>query len=190
MGFVVRQAARYDRGVEPIFCYAREHFVRLHLRLLRGAGAADEALRQTGYIHQCRKCPYHEEETALVSSSRTCPCCGERLQPIGPLWLGDLHNRAILADMRARTGVLRPGSAKALVKLLDCCLGELPLPVFYDYHVLAKRLGCSPPDITAVLGRIVAEGYPASRTHFSGYGIKTGAPLPVILGAIRGPGRE
>ncbi len=170
MGFVVRQTARYDRGVEPVFCYAREHFVRLHLRLIRGAKAADEALGQTGYIYQCRKCPYREEEAAIVSSSRTCPHCGELLQPVGPLWLGDLHNRAILSDMRARIGMIKPGSEKELAKLLDCCIEELPVPGFYDYHVLAKRLGCSPPGITDVLSRITAEGYPASRTHFSGTG--------------------
>ena len=185
LGFVVRQTARYDRGVEPIFCYAREHFVRLHLRLLRGTKAADDTLRQTGYIHQCRKCPYREQEPGILSSSRTCPHCGELLQPIGPLWLGDLHNRAILAEMQARIGTMKPGSEKALVKLLDCCIGELPVPGFYDYHVLAKRLGCSPPEITVVLSRITAEGYPASRTHFSGYGIKTEAPLSVIFDAVR-----
>jgi tRNA G26 N,N-dimethylase Trm1 len=41
-----------------------------------------------------------------------------------------------------------------------------------------------------VLSRITAEGYPASRTHFSGYGIKTEAPLSVIFGAIRGRPQE
>ena len=186
MGFVVRQTARYDRGVEPIFCYAREHFARLHVRLLRGPKAADKSLEQTGYIHQCRKCPYREEEAGITSSSRTCPHCGEPLQPIGPLWLGSLHNRIILTEMRKRVDAMQAGSKKELAKLLDCCLEELPVPGFYDYHILAKRLGCSPPDITVVLGRIAAEGYPASRTHFSGYGIKTEAPLAVILDAIRG----
>jgi len=184
LGFVVRQIARYDRGVEPIFCYAREHFARLHLRLLRGPKAADATLQQTGYIHQCRKCPYRETEAALLSSSRTCPHCGEPLQPIGPLWLGDLHNRTILADMRALADSVSAGSGKELTKLLDCCLEELPLPGFYDYHVIAKRLVCSPPEITTVLSRIAAAGYPASRTHFSGYGIKTEAPLSVIYDAI------
>ncbi len=190
MGFVVRQAARYDRGVEPVFCYAREHFARLHLRLLRGAQAADDTLERTGYIHQCRKCPYREVEAAIVSSSRRCPCCGEPLRPIGPLWLGELHNRAVLSDMLARTGAVNAGSGKGLAKLLDCCSEELPAPGFYDYHMLAKLLGCSPPGIADVLSRIKDEGYPASRTHFSGYGIKTEAPLSVIYDAIGGRGED
>ena len=31
LGFVVRETVKYDRGIEPLFCFAREHFVRLHL---------------------------------------------------------------------------------------------------------------------------------------------------------------
>ncbi len=191
LGFVVRQTARYDRGVAPLFCYAREHFARLHLRLLRGAQAADASLKQTGYIHQCRKCPYREEEPGILPTSRTCPYCGEPLQPVGPVWLGDLHNRKTLADMRGQVDALEEaGSKKELIKLLDCCIAELPVPGFYDYHELAKRLRCSPPDIGILLGRITDAGFPASRTHFSGYGIKTLAPLPVILDAIRGTKQE
>jgi tRNA (guanine26-N2/guanine27-N2)-dimethyltransferase len=45
-------------------------------------------------------------------------------------------------------------------------------------------MGCSPPDIKTVINRIIASGYPATRTHFSGYGIKTEAPVEVIFEAI------
>ena len=70
------------------------------------------------------------------------------------------------------------------MKLLDVCKDELPTSSFYDYHELAKLLGCSPPNIAVLLDRIRAAGYPVTRTHFSGYGIKTEAPLSVILDAI------
>ena len=36
LGFVVRETIKYDRGVEPLFCYAHQHFVRLNIRLVRG----------------------------------------------------------------------------------------------------------------------------------------------------------
>ena len=36
LGFVVRETIKYDRGVEPLFCYAHQHFVRLNIRLCRG----------------------------------------------------------------------------------------------------------------------------------------------------------
>jgi tRNA (guanine26-N2/guanine27-N2)-dimethyltransferase len=76
------------------------------------------------------------------------------------------------------------GSKKDLVRLLDTCRSELPTSSFFDYHHIAKLLGCSPPSLDVVLERIRASGYPATRTHFSGYGIKTEAPLEVIRNAV------
>jgi tRNA (guanine26-N2/guanine27-N2)-dimethyltransferase len=77
------------------------------------------------------------------------------------------------------------GSHKDLSKLLCTCREELSLSSHYDYHKLARSLVVSPPPIDTVLSRLQAAGYAASRTHFSGTGIKTDAPLPVIFAAIR-----
>jgi tRNA (guanine26-N2/guanine27-N2)-dimethyltransferase len=185
LGFVVRETVKYDRGIEPIFCYAREHFVRLHLRLLRGAIAADETIGKIGFILQCPKCPYREEVRGMVPGQGTCPDCGEILRPIGPLWLGELCNKEILTQMLEKIADLGLGTQKDLVKLIDICRSELPTSSHYDYHRLAKLQNCSPPDITSVLEGIRAQGYSASRTHFSGYGIKTEAPLSLIYNAVR-----
>jgi len=185
LGFVVRETVKYDRGVEPTFCYAREHFVRLHLRLLRGAGAADNTLKQIGFILQCPKCPYREEHPGMVPPTVSCPHCNEPLRFIGPLWLGSIRNQDILHRMQAQLNTMELGTKKDLEKLISVCIDELPTSSFYDYHHIAKLLGCSPPDINTVLERIRATGYAATRTHFSGYGIKTEAPLEIIKSAIQ-----
>jgi tRNA (guanine26-N2/guanine27-N2)-dimethyltransferase len=185
LGFVVRETVKYDRGIEPLLCYAREHFTRLHLRLLRGARAADETLKHMGFIHQCKKCPYREEKPGLLAHECTCPYCGEPLQPIGPLWLGTLCNRETLDLMQSQFGTLPLGTRKDLTKLLDLCRDELPTSSFYDYHHIAKLLACSPPPVDIVLERIRVAGYPATRTHFSRYGIRTEAPLEIIKNAVR-----
>jgi len=184
LGFMVRETVKYDRGVKPLLCYAREHFFRLHLRLLRGARAADETLKHLGFIHQCRKCPYRGEQPGLLAHDRTCPECGEPLQPIGPLWLGNIHDDETVDRMIAALPSRELGTKKDLLPLLATCRSELPTSSFYDYHRLAKSLRCSPPDIGEVLSRIRAAGFEATRTHFSGYGIRTEAPLAVILEAI------
>lgn len=185
LGFIVRETVKYDRGIEPLLCYAREHFVRLHLRLLRGAQAADDTLKRLGFIHQCRKCPYREEQQGLQVHDRTCPHCGEMLQPIGPLWLGSIRHEDMVGRMLEAVSGRELGTGKDLVRLLSACRSELPTSSFYDYHHIAKQLGCSPPNIDVVLERIRASGYPATRTHFSGYGIKTEAPLEAIQNAVR-----
>lgn len=190
LGFVVRETVKYDRGIEPLFCYAREHFTRLHLRILRGPKAADETLSHIGFIHQCRKCPYREEQPGLHAVSLTCPHCGEPLQPIGPLWLGKIAKDEIVSRLCDAAVTAELGTIKDIRKLLATSREELPTSSFYDYHEIAKRLRCSPPDINVVLQRISATGYPASRTHFCGYGIRTTAPLSVIYEAVRGDRKQ
>jgi len=184
LGFVVRETVKYDRGIEPLFCFAREHFVRLHLRLIRGANAADDTMKRIGYILQCKKCQYRTEQQGMFPEMVSCPHCHEKLTPIGPLWLGSIRHEETLVQMQEHLDTIELGTRKDLVKLIDLCLKELPTSSHYDYHRLTKIVGCSPPGINAVIARIIASGYPATRTHFSGYGIKTEAPLHVIFDAI------
>ncbi len=185
LGFLVRETVKYDRGIEPLFCFAREHFVRLHVRLLRGADAADRTLGRIGFVRQCPECPYREEQPGMFPEPATCPRCSVQLQPVGPLWLGGIQNTDVLDAMLGRLDQQQLGTGRQLGKLLHLCREELPTSSFYDYHHLAKFTGVSPPDITTVLERIRMQGYPATRTHFSGYGIKTEAPLDSVLAAIR-----
>jgi tRNA (guanine26-N2/guanine27-N2)-dimethyltransferase len=184
LGFVVRETVKYDRGIEPLFCFAREHFVRLHLRLTRGANAADDTLKRIGYILQCKKCQYRDERQGMFPEMDSCPHCDENLIPIGPLWLGSIQHEETLVQMQEQLDTMELGTKKDLARLIDLCRKELPTSSHYDYHRLTKIVGCSPPGINAVIDHIIASGYPATRTHFSGYGIKTGAPLHVIFEAI------
>jgi tRNA (guanine26-N2/guanine27-N2)-dimethyltransferase len=184
LGFVVRETVKYDRGVEPVFCFAHEHFVRLHLRLIRGANAADGAIKRIGYIQQCKKCQYRTEQQGMFPAIVCCPHCNEKLDPIGPLWLGSIQQEETLVRMQDLLDTMELGTKKDLFKLIDLCRKELPTSSFYDYHRLTKIVGCSPPSINVVIARIIALGYPATRTHFSGYGIKTEAPLKIIYDAI------
>ena len=184
LGFIVRETVKYDRGIEPLFCFAREHFVRLHLRLLRGARAADETLKRIGYILQCPKCPYRIERHGMFPEVISCPHCNVNLYPIGPLWLGGLSHKETLVHMREQLNEMVLGTKKDLGALIHLCSEELPTSSHYNYHHIAKIAGCSPPNIEMVIARITASGYPATRTHFSGYGIKTEAPLAVITDAV------
>jgi tRNA (guanine26-N2/guanine27-N2)-dimethyltransferase len=184
LGFVVRETVKYDRGIEPIFCFAREHFVRLNLRLTRGAIAADKSLKRIGFILQCKKCQYRVEQQGMFPDSVCCPHCRENLFPIGPLWLGSIQHNETLTQMRGLLDAMELGTKKDLGNLITCCNEELPTSSHYDYHRLTKIMGCSPPDIATVINRIIASGYPATRTHFSGYGIKTEAPVEVLFEAI------
>ena len=187
LGFVVRELVKYDRGLVPLCCFAREHFVRLHLGLSEGAAAGDATLARIGYVHQCRRCPGRTEQHGLLPEPTDCPDCGGATTPVGPLWLGAVSDPATIAAMRDAVPGATLAQGTALDRLLALLAAELPTSTFYDYHVLAKREGVSPPAIGIVLEWLRTAGYRASRAHYTGTALKTDAPLESVLAAITGP---
>lgn len=186
LGYAVREIVKYDRGVEPLFSFAREHFVRIYLKLSYGAGKADKAISSIGYIHQCKKCPYRTEQKGLLAETHTCPECGEKLTAAGPLWLGAVSRTDIIDEMLTKINQSKTesepmfGTAPKIEKLLNTCRNELETSTFYDYHVLSRYWKVSPVAIDTVIERLKDAGYRASRVHYAGTGIKTDAPLDEI----------
>jgi tRNA (guanine26-N2/guanine27-N2)-dimethyltransferase len=185
LGFICRETVKYDRGLAPLFCFACSHYVRLHLELFSGTHWADRSLGQIGYIHHCLHCPTRTEQPGLISENITCPGCGKSMQAIGPLWLGAIANKPLLARMQEELLSLTLNTRSELHTLLSRCREELDLAYHYNYHHLARRLGRSPPSLDTVLEYLVKEGYQASRAHYSGIALKTDAPGDVLLRAIR-----
>ncbi len=186
MGFVAREVIKYDRGIEPLFCYAHEHFHRLHLKLRYGAAAADRTLARIGYVMQCPHCLYRSEQAGMLPEPEECPLCGADLVPVGPLWTGAINDEGTLSAMQEALPSVTAGTGPRIARLLETCRQELETSSHYDYHVIAKSLRVSPGGIGTVIERLSALGYRASRAHYSGTAIKTDAPLPVLKKAISG----
>lgn len=184
LGFVAREIVKYDRGIEPVFCFAKEHFVRIHLRLTNNATAADRTMKQIGYVHQCPICPQRYEQHGLLPNPGRCNECGAALQPIGPLLLGPINDRTVLNRMMDTVVETQLGQKGQLERLLHLCHDELDTASFYDYHRLAKKWKVSPPQINKVIERLQDAGFQASRTHYSGTGIKTDAPVGAMKTAL------
>jgi len=185
LGFVVREVVKYDRGLEPLLSFTREHAIRLHLKIQAGARAADETLDRIGFILQCDRCFFREERPGLVPSCGQCSC-GGRLVPIGPLYLGAINDPGTLSSMLDRLPSVPLAAGEELFRLLSLLREELPTSSHYDYHRVAKVLRCSPPPVRVLLRRIEDSGYRVSRAHYSGTAVKTDAPVEVIKQAISG----
>ena len=183
---MVRELIKYDRGAEPLFCYAHEHFHRLHIGIREGAAAADRTLGRIGYVMQCPHCLYRTEQVGMLSEPEECSLCGADLIPVGPLWTGRINDDRILAAMQEALPLIPIGTGSRMARLLDTCRQELDTSSHYDYHVIAKSLRVSPDSIGTVIGRLTALGYRASRAHYSGTAIKTDAPLPILKSVISG----
>lgn len=179
LGLACRELARIDKAMQPMLTHATDHYVRTYLQVIRGAQAADECLEEMGYVEHCLAC----SSFTLIREPRpvnVCCHCGEKTVLAGPLWLGRIQEADVI--LQARANLVDSSRAK---KLLETCAFELDVPFYYDHHKICERLGITPGKIDRVVEYIRAQGWRASRTHFSGIGIKTDAPLWAVEEASR-----
>lgn len=180
-GKVAREQAKYDKAVRPLLCHATEHYVRLYLAVEHGVVEADEMVDRLGFIVHCFKCFYRYEVSGLsIAVSDRCPVCGSPVKVAGPLWIGPLKDDSFVDQV---IGVVRTGDfgkKERALRLLETVRSELDVPTYYDHHKMCRELKATPTTIEVLLESLRAAGYRASRTHFSGVGFRTEAPLNEI----------
>ena len=184
LAFIVRETVKYDRGIEPLFCYAKEHYIRAHFRLVNSAAAADKAVARIGFIFQCTRCPDRIEKTGLIPDSLRCGECGAIMKPAGPLWLGAIQNLGVISAMKEALPVMTLHTARQLTLLLEMLGEELPTSSHYDYHTLAKVARVSPRPLLEVIQILRQRGRQASRAHYSGTALKTDATAGEIINIL------
>lgn len=180
LGTVARELARVDKGMDPILTHATDHYARVYLKIKHGAKQADETLRGMGYIEQCRSCGRWRSAPGIVCrSGGVCAYCGERAEVAGPLWLGPIQDREAIGRALAVLERSQACSDRA-VRLLQLCADEIDEPMYYDHHRLCRRFKVAPGTADDLVEDLRTAGWKASRTHFTGVGIKTDAPFEVI----------
>ncbi|KUO41203.1 MAG: hypothetical protein AVW06_01735 [Hadesarchaea archaeon DG-33-1] len=186
IGFCQRVAGRHEFALAPVLAHATRHYFRAYLRAQRGAGRTDEVLAQQGYVSHCNSCGRRVTSSGIAAELPSkCECVG-KLRHAGPLWLGPLVNKVfvqrVMSDLVRRNFKL---SQRAFL-LLSRCVDEADgPPTFYDVNEVAGRAKVSPPKLAEIIARLRKRGYFASRTHFSGVGLRTDAPLDEIICALK-----
>lgn len=181
LGLAARELARLDKAMEPLLTHATEHYVRTYLRILHGAKLADRCLEKIGYIEHCFACA----NFIALAEPRGEPCtnCGGRTVTAGPLWLGEIQDRETI-EQAIPNIALENLSAK---KLLESCRNEEDVLMYYDHHRLCRRLGITPKKVDQLVEALRESGWKASRTHFTGIGIKTDAGVKDVEAILRLP---
>lgn len=185
-GFISRTFAKYKKFITPVFSHSTEHYIRIYLKVGRGAKAADNSLKNLGYITHCNKCLYRMTIPGIAPTiPAKCPECGGVLRAAGPLWLGKMQDPEYVKSMLDILPLKSIGTYNNALKLLERCYEESSGPVaFYDIHKICKVLKISAPSLNSVLEELKKAGYFASRTHVKPTGIKTDAPLEEIKNII------
>jgi tRNA (guanine26-N2/guanine27-N2)-dimethyltransferase len=183
---LVRTAARYDVAARPVLSHATRHYVRTYLALDRGAGAADAAVSDLGYVHHCPECLYRDHAAGLVADPpEVCPHCdGDQTLTAGPIYLTRLHDPEFVGRVHeAVAGDAGLRTADELIDLLSTLEAELDTPTHYDQHRLCKRWGRPATAMDDFLDALGAAGHDASRTHHGGTTFKTDADVGEIRAA-------
>ena len=160
IGFIVREAAKHDRAVEPLLCFHADHYFRCHARIRNGAARADAAVMGLGYVVYDRKTMKRQVLVDLPKKNYA-----------GPIWARAMFSPEIVKKMKA-TGDL--GTSPRCAKMLEAWSEEMAMgPGYYVMDDLARKTKLAPPKLQEFVGFLRESGAQASRTHFDPKGIKT-----------------
>jgi tRNA (guanine26-N2/guanine27-N2)-dimethyltransferase len=164
LGFLCREAAKYDRGVEPLLCHTTDHYLRAYVRIKKGRNAANAAMEQFTSI-----------------PTKDVPLSTDERPWVGPLWLGKLEQKTILAEIRTLLFTKELRTKNHLWMLLNLLEEEADGPAFfYTTNDLSSLLKVSPPTMEHLFKVLTNQGYLITRTHCMPTGFKTNAPFDVI----------
>ncbi len=168
-------AARYDKGINPLFCHSTRHYMRVYIQVRSGAKAGDESLRNIGYINHCPKC---NNRTNSNTPKLICEVCGAEVKCGGPLWIGRLFDANFINEM------IKEAEELSLIKykrMLNTAKEEADgPPTYYSISMICDRLQINTPSIDKVIGELKQRNFYASRTILNSKAVKTNAPSEVV----------
>jgi len=160
LGFICREAAKYDKGIKPLVCYSTDHYFRAYIQVKNGIRYANESIDNLKSVNS---------KELFFSSKQT--------TEIGPLWLGKIQNKDIIENLRTILSEKKLNTKNILWGFLDLLEEEADASnFFYNTENLASLLKTSPPKMKHIFKKLKEKGYDVTRTHFSSTGFKTNAP--------------
>jgi tRNA (guanine26-N2/guanine27-N2)-dimethyltransferase len=148
------RAEARGRGIRPIVCYVRDHYVRAYVLVGPSTGTPP-----IGPVD-----PEQWDGPPLRARGSA-----------GPMWLGPLFDAPFVAGLRVPPGAAQPA---ALGRLLERFVDELAadVPFYYESNTVAKAAGLStPPSTDRLVEALRGSGWPTGRTHARYGGIRTRA---------------
>lgn len=168
LGFLCREAAKYDKAIEPMFCYVTDHYFRVYIRVINGVNRANSSIKNLKTI----------KSDSLPFSRKS--------MDIGPLWMGKTLDDKIIKELTSILFSKKLGTKNILWKMLDVLEEESHGPAFfYNVDDISSILKCSPPKTKTVFEKIKKQGFNVYHTHFSPVGFKTDAPQKVVFSVFK-----
>ena len=176
-------AGENDRGIVPLFSLSNRHYIKLLLKVEKGAEKAYDNLEHIGYISYCISCGFRKSGKRIENN---CPICKNLMDYAGPLWLGPLHEKKFLRQISVLNKKRNYTHQKEIARTLSFMTNEISFPpYFYDLHRECKRIKVSRvPKLDIVIKKLCKKGT-AVRTHFAENGIKTDCTIKEFQKILR-----
>lgn len=171
LGMLCREAAKYGKGIRPLWNYSTDHFFRFYVQVLNGKRFVNESMASYDIVSS-KDLPL----SALFPQQR-----------VGPLWRGPLHCSPVLEQLQILLLNMKLGTQGQQFSLLNSCLEEAVLPAFfYSTDAAAHLFKRSPPKVNHMISSLVDSGYRASHCSLSSYGFRTNAARTVVEKLLQG----
>jgi tRNA (guanine26-N2/guanine27-N2)-dimethyltransferase len=182
LGHLWQQAGARGLGMQPVFALWHQNICRVMARIVPQSNADPTLYGFLGYCHACGHyrtlnwrqlsracCPHHDPPLPMVVS--------------GPLWLGNLHSRAMLTQMRQLAQQWGWSDRAALLEMMQA---EIDLPPWYfPLGEIGRHSRGDIPPRDRMLAGLRAAGYRASLTHITPAAIKTDATMKDCVAIAR-----
>jgi tRNA (guanine26-N2/guanine27-N2)-dimethyltransferase len=168
IAFLKSRAGPRSRALRPLLGYVHDHYIRVYLKSEPNPAPPKDD-RWVGDPGD--------------SSGEAPPIHGQG--PFGPMWLGPLFDREVLARLEVPRTAERP---EELRRFLDRIREESTAdhPFYYEPNALASELHLrEPPSLADLLGALRAKGYGAARSHVRPSAFRTSAPRSVVYSTAR-----
>ncbi|MEO1350508.1 MAG: tRNA (guanine-N1)-methyltransferase [Cyanobacteria bacterium J06635_15] len=185
IGSVVQRAATKGMGIEPVFSLFNGRVHRVMVRLVMNQSWSTDNYGFLGYCHTCGE--FQTIGWRQLGQVSCDACCKQgqdagALYPLsvsGPLWLGDLHDQAMLevmADLAQTWGWTKR------VKLLKIMQAEAAMPpYFFKLGEIGRYGKLDIPQRDRLIQALRDRGYRATLTHLDFEAIKTDAKMATCI---------
>jgi len=164
VGFICKEAVKYDKGIKPLLCHSTDHYFRVYIMIRNSVDSANDSIKNLSMI---------PSDKFVFSKNKGVD--------VGPLWTGKLQDKKMIKELRTILFEKKLNTKNTLWKLLDLLEEEADAPnFFYTTDEVASFLKLSPPRLNMVFKQLENNGFKVYHTHFSNTGFKTIAPIKDI----------
>ena len=183
LSFISRMASQFNLGISPVLSIYKIHYMRVFLYLRSGAQEAFSSMSANGYASYCTKCHAYYTKAGIVSVlDKLCQNCESKLIHSGPMWLGEIDNKAMLSDAFRKYG---SEEYKEASMILDKKLQELNVPFFYSIPRITRSERISSVSPNLVIDELKHSGISATKAMFEKDCIKSTGSISEVTEAIK-----